>query len=234
MVNFLGIPAEFAITFGLAVHIGTALAVFARYPRHMIEVLDIRTMTSQKRFYWVTTIISLACALPIMFLLESTFDSELWTGFTITLLIGVALIMTGIILARIPGRTLRPIGDGAWSDYLLVGLAQAFAVLPGVSRSGMTMAALFGRKFKAAEALTFSFLLSVPVSMAAFAYTVVFGEITGASLWLLAIAAASAFVLGYISMDMLVTVAKSFKFSRTCMFLGTVAIMMALGLWFIG
>ncbi len=234
MVNFLGIRPEFAITFGLAVHIGTALSVFVRYPRQMLDVLDIRTMTSQKRFYWITTMISLACAIPIMLLLESTFDSELWTGFTITLLIGVALILTGLILGRKLGRALRDVSNGSWTDYLLVGLAQAFAVLPGVSRSGMTMATLLGRKFKAAEALTFSFLLSVPVSMAAFAYTVVFGEIAGASLWLLAIAAASSFVLGYISMDMLVTVARSFKFSKTCMFLGTLAIMLALGLWVIG
>ena len=234
MVNFLGIRPEFAITFGLAVHIGTALAVFARYPRHMLDVLDIRTMTSKKRFYWITTAISLLCALPIMLLLESTFDSELWTGFTITILIGLALILTGLVLRSVPKRTLRPVSDGRWADYLLVGIAQAFAVLPGVSRSGMTMATLLGRKFKTVEALTFSFLLSVPVSIAAFAYLMIFGEIVGTALWLLAIAAASSFVLGYISMDMLVTVARNFKFSKTCLFLGSLAILLAFGLWLMG
>ncbi|MFO7619403.1 MAG: undecaprenyl-diphosphate phosphatase [Thermoplasmata archaeon] len=233
MVNFMGIRPEFAITFGLAVHIGTAMAVFARYPKQLLGMLDIRTATGPKKFYWVTTIISLLCALPIMLLLESTFDSELWTGLTITLLIGIALIITGIVLGRVPRRALRPVKDGSWPDYLLVGMAQAFAVLPGISRSGMTMAALLGRKFKTIEALTFSFLLSVPVSLAAFAYVVVFGEMVATSLWLLAIAAISSFVLGYISMDMLISVARSFRFSKTCLFLGSLAILLPLLLWFL-
>lgn len=234
MVNFLGIRPEFAITFGLAVHIGTALAVFARYPKQLLSMLDLRNPTKPKKFYWITTIISLLCALPIMFLLESTFDSELWTGLTITVLIGIALIVTGLALARIPRRTLRPVRDGGWADYLLVGIAQAFAVLPGISRSGMTMAALLGRKFRTVEALTFSFLLSVPVSVASFLYFVIFGEIAGASLVFLGIAAASSFVLGYISMDMLISVARTFRFSKTCLFLGSLAILLPISLWLMG
>ncbi|MBU4031171.1 MAG: undecaprenyl-diphosphate phosphatase [Candidatus Thermoplasmatota archaeon] len=227
MVNFLGIRPEFAISFGLAVHIGTAMAVFARYPRPLVGMLDIRNFTPKKKFYWLTTIISLLCALPIMFLLESTFDSELWTGVTITLLIGLGLVATGIILGRSKKSSFRPISRGRYSDYLLVGIAQAFAVLPGVSRSGMTMATLLGRRFREVEALTFSFLLSVPVSMASFAYIVVFGDMGEIPLFFLGIAAVSSFVFGYLSMGVLVKMASDLKFSKFCILLGGITIAFA-------
>ncbi len=231
MVDFMGIRPELAISFGLAVHIGTAAAVFARYPKPLVKLLDVRTFTSQKKFYWITTIISLICALPILFLLEQTFDSNLWTGVTITLFIGFALILTGIMLGKRPKSAFKDISEGNLVDYALVGIAQAFAVLPGVSRSGMTITTLLMRKFKETESLVFSFLLSVPVSIASFAYFVVFGEVGEVGLWLLAIAAASSFIFGYFSMSVLVKVAKNADFSGFCMFFGSLAIFLALFLW---
>lgn len=231
MVDFMGIHPELAISFGLAVHIGTAAAVFARYPKPLVSVLDVRTFTSQKKFYWITTIISLICALPILLLLEATFDSNLWTGMSITLFIGVLLIFTGIMLGKRSKSTFKPISDGKMADYALVGIAQAFAVLPGVSRSGMTITTLLMRKFKESEALVFSFLLSVPVSIASFAYFVVFGEITQIGFGLLAIAAFSSFVFGYLSMSVLVKIARNADFSGFCMFFGSLAVFLALFLW---
>ena len=210
MVNFMGITPEEAISFGLAIHIGTACAVFARYPRPLLSVLDIRTFSSKKKFYWIATILSLAFALPVLYLLEQTFDSNLWTGVTITLVIGIALIFTGIILRRRSKRSFRKIEEGKIADYILVGLAQGFAVLPGISRSGMTLSALLGRKFREVEALTFSFLLSVPVSLAAFAYF---------------------FVFGYLSMGALLKFARSVNFSSFCIFFGCLAMCPAIIQW---
>jgi len=56
MVNFLGIPVESAITLGLAVHIGTALAVMIKYP---LQLSKLRKITATSKFYWATTFISL-------------------------------------------------------------------------------------------------------------------------------------------------------------------------------
>jgi len=231
MVDILSIHPEYAITFGLAVHIGTAAAVMARYPKQLVQVADPRSFTGQKKFYWLTTLISLACALPILVLLEATFDSQVWTGVTITLFIGLALIATGIFLGRQPKSTFRQVSEGSIIDYLLVGLAQAFAVLPGVSRSGMTVTALLTRKFRESEALVFSFLLSVPVSIASFLYFTLFGEFTMVDIQLLAVAALSAFVFGFISMSVLVKIAQNARFSGFCMFFGCLAVFIALFLW---
>jgi undecaprenyl-diphosphatase len=233
MVDFLAIKPGAAISFGLAIHIGTALAVFARYPRPLLSVLDLRRPTGQRKFYWIATIISLAVALPVMLALESTFDSNLWTGMTVTLLVGLGLIFTGIALGG-RRKSLRPVSSGNWADWLLVGLGQGIAVLPGVSRSGLTMAALLGRKFREVEALTFSFLLSVPVSLAAFAYVLVFSEPETIPLKMLAVAGAAAFFFGYLSIRVLVRLARQVRFSKFCLFLGSATIMLALFFWTLG
>jgi undecaprenyl-diphosphatase len=234
MVNFLGIRPEEAISFGLALHIGTACAVFARYPKPLLSILDIRTFSSKKKFYWIATILSLGCALPVLYLLEKSFDSNLWTGVTITLFIGLALIFTGLILRRRSNKSFRNIGDGKISDYLLVGLAQGFAVLPGISRSGMTLTALLTRRFREVEALTFSFLLSVPVSLAAFAYFFVFGDMGPISVFLVGIAAFASFIFGYLSMGALLRFARSVNFSKFCIFFGCLAMCPALIQWLLG
>ena len=76
--------------------------------------------------------------------------------------IGVALCVTGVVLLA----TLKLHGSRVkvgWRDGLIVGVAQAAAILPGVSRSGSTIATALMLGIKRAEAARLSFLLSLPV-----------------------------------------------------------------------
>ncbi len=228
MVDIFRINVELAITLGLSVHIGTALAVFAKYPKQLVEMTK---KSRSSKFYWITTIISLVIAFPIVLLLEQTFESEVWTGLTITLFIGIALILTGFFLARSGNRTYKSISKGSFSDYALLGLAQALAVLPGISRSGMTVGTLLIRGFKKRQALVFSFLLSVPVSFASAVYFMVFGNVTSIGIWLFVIAAFFAFLFGYLMMDVLIRVAKVLDFSKFCFLFGGVAVFLTIIVW---
>ena len=56
----------------------------------------------------------------------------------------------------------------SWKDSLVIGLAQALAILPGISRSGSTISAGLLRQLKPAQAFEFSFLLSIPAILGAF------------------------------------------------------------------
>jgi undecaprenyl-diphosphatase len=79
-------------------------------------------------------------------------------------LVGGALIATGLILA-IGSRWSagsRRLETGRWTDAIAVGLAQALALVPGVSRSGSTITAGLMRGFDREEAARFSFLLAIP------------------------------------------------------------------------
>jgi len=77
----------------------------------------------------------------------------------------MGLILTGVLLLlaerrRHGGLALDQIG---WFDALVIGLAQAVAIFPGISRSGITIAAGLGRGLERPAAARFSFLLSAPI-----------------------------------------------------------------------
>jgi len=84
-------------------------------------------------------------------------------------IVAVCLIVTGMVLAL---AALLPEGDrdveqGTWRDAVTVGIAQAFALLPGISRSGMTIAGGLTAGFRRVEAARYAFLLGVPTIAAA-------------------------------------------------------------------
>jgi undecaprenyl-diphosphatase len=77
----------------------------------------------------------------------------------------VLLLVTAGILAfsEWTSRQDRPLKQLGWLDAVLVGVAQAFAIMPGISRSGATIAAALARGIRREDAARFSFLLSTPV-----------------------------------------------------------------------
>lgn len=76
----------------------------------------------------------------------------------------VLLIGTGVIL--VIGEQLvtgdKPISRMTWADSIIIGLVQALALLPGISRSGVTITAGLGRRLDRSTAARYSFLLGVP------------------------------------------------------------------------
>jgi len=75
------------------------------------------------------------------------------------LMAGMGLLM--LISERV-GKKIRTIDRMNWTDYIIIGIAQAFALFPGVSRSGVTITAGLFRNLDRAAAARFSFLLSTP------------------------------------------------------------------------
>ena len=78
--------------------------------------------------------------------------------------IGTASVVMALLMAaaEIGARHVRVVGDATLKDHLLVGLAQAGALIPGVSRSGSTLTAAMFLGFKREEAARFSFLMGLP------------------------------------------------------------------------
>lgn len=83
-------------------------------------------------------------------------------------IIGASLVVVGLIMAWADRRAARASKrEVSFRDAMVVGFAQAFALVPGVSRSGATIAAALFRGLERAEAARFSFLLSIPAISAA-------------------------------------------------------------------
>ncbi len=121
-------------------------------------------------------------------------------------LIAVALIVGGGVLwlAERRGRRSRSLDSVQATDGLLVGLAQAAALVPGVSRSGATISAGLFLGLDRVAAARYSFLLSVPAVVLSGLFEL--GDITGpggASLFATVIATGLAFVVGYASISFL-------------------------------
>ena len=115
----------------------------------------------------------------------------------------VTLSGYGILLALADwlGRRRREIADVRLSDALLIGAAQALALVPGTSRSGVTITAGMALGFKRQDAARFSFLLSVPVILLATLYEIVliFIEEAAVSLGTLALGALIACLVAYLT-----------------------------------
>ena len=165
-----------AKTFDVALHIGTlagAVAYFRRdlviYVREGLSVLLPRNRIGaapEGEIAWLLLVSAVPAGITGM-LLSSTIerlDDEFW-------LIGVMLIVGAVLLGiadRLGGP--RELGSFRLRDALLMGLGQAAALQPGVSRSGVTITVARALKFDRATAARISFLMSLPIIAGAGAY----------------------------------------------------------------
>lgn len=160
--------------FDVALHLGTLIAVVA-YFRADLKVLvrdgitaaldRSKPPTREGRMAWLIVLASVPAAL-VGALFGDVIDEHLGKP----VIIGVSLIAFGVLLAwadRRLGR--RSLDDLTTRDAVIIGLAQAVALNPGTSRSGITISASRAIGFDRATAARFSFLLSIPVTAGAVA-----------------------------------------------------------------
>lgn len=144
-------------------HLGTLAAVLIYFRDDVKSVLRMRSEPEGRKIATLVAVgtLPVAIGLPLRSQLETLQDSVTAIGF--------ALIATGVIL--IIGQRLatgtRTLLDGRIPDAVIVGISQAIALIPGISRSGTTIATGNGRGFQPTEAARFSFLLGIPAITAA-------------------------------------------------------------------
>ncbi|MFC7114572.1 undecaprenyl-diphosphate phosphatase [Natronoarchaeum sp. GCM10025703] len=147
------------------------------------------------------------------------------TGGVFIALIGVLLVATGILqlASESVGMGIRE--DPTFLDACLVGGAQGIAILPGISRSGVTTSALLFRSYDPPVAFRLSFLLSIPASLSAAALTVAgAGGLPGISPTAAVLAMGSSAIVGYFTIDLLMRVVERLPFWLICFGLGGLAI----------
>lgn len=139
-------------------HLGTLVAVLAYYRHDVTRVLRFRRDPEGRRIALLVAAgtIPALIGLPLADALDRFQETVSNVGW--------ALVGTGLIL--VIGQRLavggRHLGQGRLPDAVVVGLAQALALIPGLSRSGMTISAGNGRGFEPTESARFAFLLGIP------------------------------------------------------------------------
>jgi undecaprenyl-diphosphatase len=155
--------ADPGLTFDVALHVGTFVAVVLYFWRDWWQLI-IKGFTSvssvEGRRFWYLVVASVPGAIG-GYLLQKRAE----TVFRSPSLIAIMLILMGIVLYWADRRGAKKIElkDLTLGTSLLIGLSQTLAIIPGVSRSGITMAAGMFRGVTREGAARFSFLLSTPI-----------------------------------------------------------------------
>lgn len=153
---FLGLEQlDRYILFDLACHLGTLLAVIVVFSRYILQLFG----TDKTRFQQV--LVAIMPLFPLVLLMKpikAAYADPSYLG--IFFLLTAAILFLGVIFGKTKAdgeRNLHP-----WRDAFSIGLWQALAILPGVSRSGSTISGARLLGWDASEAITFSFLLAIP------------------------------------------------------------------------
>jgi undecaprenyl-diphosphatase len=156
------------IVFDVSLHVGTALAVIAFFWRDWIRlarelILGLREGmmgNADRRLAWflvVGTLPALVAGLAFETIVEEQLRSPLIIVFALP------LFAVFLFWAERKSRQDRSIENFTWADSLSIGFSQALALIPGVSRSGITMTTAMLRNSTRISAARFSFMLSTPV-----------------------------------------------------------------------
>ena len=244
-----GIPASDAMfAFLILVQWGTLVSLFFYFGKDLLDILkaffeslrdfqslkDFGSLDQDAKMAWFA-IIATVPALIVGYLLKDALEALFKTPL---LAASVRLFAAAILLslAEWLGKRVRGEEDMTALDAFIVGLFQVFAVFPGASRSGSTIAGGMLRGFTREASARFAFLMSIPVMLAAGAYEsldlIHMGEL-GDFLPVLAVGFVSAAIVGWAAIRWLMAYLSKhslYSFAVYCAVLGSVV----LGIHFLG
>ncbi len=155
-------------TFDVALHLGTFISIVVLMRRDIWKVLKAffgsiwrrKIESAEEKLAWLLLISTIPAGL-VGVAFESFIEDKLGQPW----LIGILIIAFGFVLWAVDSLAARKkdLGSLHWYHALFIGVAQALALAPGVSRSGVTLSALRGLKISREEAVRYSFLLTVPI-----------------------------------------------------------------------
>ena len=235
-----------AYTFGLFMEIGTIIAAVVYFRKELIEMIQ-ALLGSKNHAYRkllvyvvVVTLVTGIIGAPLYVVTDSV-----KTGIAV----GIPMLILGLVLLadagfirysrkrREKGMISRKLENFTLRDYLLIGIAQGIAALPGVSRSGMTTSAMLLMNVEPDEAFRLSFLAGIFASLGAFALTLVTTKsnvaaaVAGIGLTGLALAIVVSTVVSLFLIDFLIKIAGKSKIIYLTSLLGIIA--MASGLLYL-
>ena len=212
--ELMGVEIEQNITFDVALHAATVLSTIVVLWREvwgLLRGLFVRGM-NQEKSYILKLIISMIPIGFVGFLLKDSIDAMTSSSY-IMLVVGVMLLCTAALLSFAYYAKPRQKETISYRDAFIIGLSQAVAVMPGLSRSGTTIATGLLLGNKKSSVATFSFLMVLaPIMGQAFLDVVDGGfAISGVSTVALAAGFVTAFVVGCLACRFMIEVVKRAK-----------------------
>ncbi|MFD1597508.1 undecaprenyl-diphosphate phosphatase [Halobellus rarus] len=232
VLTALGQNPTAAVSYALFLHLGTAVSATVYYRNELRGVLETVPSLELRRpfsssptaaFLGVATIASGVTGLAAYAALERLVTA--FTGGVFIVVIGVFLVFTGILQRVSSAAALGDKDTPDFLDALLVGSLQGLAILPGVSRSGVTTSVLLFRSHDGQTSFQLSFLLSIPAALGGGLLAAPDTGLVGVSADTALLALGTAAVVGYLTIDVLMRVVRRVSFWLVCLGLGALAIL---------
>jgi undecaprenyl-diphosphatase len=223
--EWLGL-GELPLLFPVTLHVGTLCVVLLTFWRDIAEIfkalvrLDLKTEEGRLALYIaVGSVPTAVIGLVFHDIFESFFYNILAVGLALLLITGPLLFVSE---RRKNGREL------ACLDSLLIGIAQGVAIIPGVSRSGVTMTTGLLRRVEKEKVFRYSFLLSIPAIIGAAVTESMNLTISNVDAAALLLGAVTSMIVGYASLKLLLKIILSERlhlFAYYCWIVGAILIL---------
>ncbi|MGB1041995.1 MAG: undecaprenyl-diphosphate phosphatase [Tenacibaculum sp.] len=220
------VPEE-SLTFTVVLHFATALSTLVVFRKEVFEILKglFQFKWNDEMKFSLKIIISMIPAVIIGLLFEEQLES--FFGGKI-LFVGVMLLITALLLL-LADKAKNTNKEVSFSNSLIIGISQAIAMLPGISRSGATISTSVLLGIDRTKAARFSFLMVVPLIFGKIAKDLLSGDINFQSSDIMPISAGfiAAFVAGLVACNWMIALVKKSKlsyFSIYCAIVGVIAI----------
>ena len=221
LVSVLGLDSSETLYLVVFLHLGTGLAALVYYRKESWNILigDTERDKDMRLRLLVMTGLTGAVGLPIYIYL----NVSAFVGEAILALTGLALIATGLMQKRKDVVGERDASSLSWPETVALGVLQGLAIIPGLSRSGVTTSTMLLRGLRSDEAFNVSFIMSIPASFAAgFGLILIDGfHVTAGAVMAVTVSA----VVGYITIGALIRFAQKTSFWKICVGLGSLALL---------
>ena len=212
-----------SLAFSVVLHAGTLLALLVYFRADWLRLVPAGFATIRDRSFqgdpdrklaWMLVISTIPASI-VAVLLNDVFASD---AFRQAGLVAVALVVgAGILwLADRWGARTRGVEDVGPGIAFGLGAAQALALIPGVSRSGISVSAALFAGLRRVDAVRYSFLMATPITAAAVAYEglkLVRGEVVGATAGVLIVGVVASFVAGILAIGLLLRYVRTKTFT---------------------
>ncbi|MCB0474403.1 MAG: undecaprenyl-diphosphate phosphatase [Flavobacteriaceae bacterium] len=221
---------EDSLMFTVVLHFATALSTLVVFRKEVWQILKglFQFKWNEELIFSLKIIISMIPAAIIGLLFEKQLE-EFFDGRV--LFVGAMLLVTAILLL-LADRAKNTEKKVSYSNALIIGISQAIAMLPGISRSGATISTSVLLGIDRTRAARFSFLMVVPLILGKVAKDILGGEISyqNAEIGQMSVGFIAAFISGLIACNWMIALVRKSKltyFAVYCFIVGTIAIAVA-------
>ncbi len=223
------------VVFDIILHLGTLLAVIIYFRKDWINIFQSLIKRGEKNnLLWLLIIATIPTFIAGFFLndfINSIFRDILWVSVFLVIIGLVFLAAEKYNNIKLKKKNLSEIN---WKDALVIGLVQVLSLLPGISRSGMTISAGLFRSIKRTESTRFSFLMATIAISGASIYGL-FDLFENSNHFInfpaLLMGFITSFILGYLSIKYLMRFLKNHKLNIFAYYVITIGILLLTIQW---